>query len=633
MTVKPVLVPAGLAASTVCAVASIQLRAPIPVRFIAVLVALVLVPGLAVTYRVNAYRRYDDAIRSATALPFAFGMAWLVLATEVLVYAQWWKPGALIPATTAFAALLVVTSAQGAHLRRRASRERLWIWGISAIGCWFVALQAWSIYRAPYRIEELGSIQTAWIRAESTPGQLGRASGSAISILLEAVVPFRRSTFGTLLAARWLALGLFGVAIVFAVSWGRSLAKGPNLVLAFAAMVGACSIVQVDVLSGVTAVSTPLLLASGVCLAGRSRLSGRFALAGGLLTLGAVSSRTGFGAAIGLGLWLVLDAQSWPAIRGVARNRFGALTAGLLGTLTVAIVCSRIFSVPFPVLHGHPVSIATGKIPALQACGWLVLLATGALLVDIAVARPSRSRRHRINRHHAPLITLIGAGFGASVEGLPLLQVAPLLLLLSVLSITGLLFSPDSGFARLVRSQRAVNAVHEVVPRARLTLFGLVTLVLLLAGLQTVRVARLSNRQQTSQMAYILERTTALDAVYDPSGEVGVLRPRAEHKAIGRAAFAVVPGDTARDRELRKTLIAAGFTRTTQPGVWARVLQWSTNPPVAVLPDEGLQWSTNPPVAVLPYEASKSGSGSSLDWAPPVLVYNEALSVDTGGKG
>ena len=615
--VKPVLVPAGLAASTVCAVASIQLRAPIPVRFTAVLFALVLVPGLAVTYRVNAYRRPDDAIRSATALPFAFGIAWLVLATEALLYAHWWKPGALIPATAAFAALMVVTSAQGAHLRRRASRERLWIWGISAIGSWFIALQAWSIYRAPYRIEELGSIQTAWIRAESTPGRLGRASGSAISILLEAAVPFRRSTFGTLLAARWLALGLFGFAIVFAALWGRSLAKGPNLALAFAAMVGASSIVRFDVLSGVTAVSTPLLLAAGVCLAGRGRLSCRFALAGGLLTLGAVSSRTGFGAAIGLGMWLVLDARSWPAIRGVARSRFGALTAGLLSTLTVAIVCSRIFTVPFPVLHGHPVSLANGKMPALQACAWLVLLATGALFVDIAVSRPTHSRRHRINRHHAPLITLIGAGVGASVEGLPLLQVAPLLLLLSILSITGLLFSPDSGFARFVRSQRAVKPVSEVVPRSRLTWLGPVVLALLLAGLQTARVARLSNRQQTGQMAYILERTTARDAVYDPSGEVGVLRPRADHNAIGRAAFAVVPeGDTARDRELRKTLNAAGFTRTARPGVWAPVLRWSTNQPVGVVPDQ----------------APKSGSGSSLDWAPPVLVFNQARNVDPGGR-
>ncbi len=674
MTVKPVLVPAGLAASTLGAVASIQFAAPVPVRFIAVLVVLVLVPGLALTYRVNAYRR-DAAIRSVGAVPFAFGIAWLVLSTEALIYARWWKPGALIPASAAFAALMVATSGKDAHLQRRASRDRLRIWGISAIGCWFVALYVWSIYRTPYRVEELGSIQTAWIRAGSTSGRPGGLSGSAMALLLEAVVPFRRSTFGTLLAARWVAFGLYGVAVVFATMWGRSFANARNLPLVFAALVGASSIFRVDVLSGVTAVSTPLLLAAGLCLAGGSRLRWHFVAAGGLLVLAGVSSLTGLGAAVGIGLWLAFDTRSWPTIRGLTRNRLGALAAGLLSMLIVTIVCSHIYSIPLPLLHRHPVSLATGRIPGLKAYGSLVLLAMGVLLTDIAASWSTHARRQRIRRHHAPLLTLMGAALGASLEGLPLRLVAPPLLLLSIVSITGLVFSSESGFALLVRSHRAVTAVKAGAVKAgavkggaaggRLSRLGLVALVLLLAGLQTTRVARLSNRQQTRQMAYILERTTARDAVYDPSGEVGVLRPRVDQTAIGRAAFAVVPdGETIRDRALRKTLVAAGYASTTQPGVWAAVLQWSTNPPiaipsnealqwstndpVAVPSDETLQWSTNPPVAIASDETLRwttnppaaipsdetlpDGSNNSLEWTPPVPEFNAARSSAPGGS-
>ena len=653
MTEKHVLVPAGLAASTLGAVASIQFGAPVPVRFIAVLVALVLVPGLALTYRVNAYGR-DAAIRSVGAVPFAFGIAWLVLSTEALIYARWWKPGALIPATAAFAALIVATSGKGAHLQRRASRDRLRIWGIAAIGSWLVALYVWSIYRTPYRIEELGSIQTAWIRAAGTSGRPGGVSGSAMVLLLEAVVPFRRSTFGTLLAARWLALGLYGVAVVFAAMWGRSVTSARNLPLVLAVLVGASSIFRLDVLSGVTAVSTPLILAAGLCLAGGSRLRGRFVAAGGLLVLAGVSSLTGLGAALGVGLWLAFDKRSWPTIRGLTRNRLGALAAGLLAMLTVTIICSHIYSIPLPLLHRPPVSSAKGRMPGLQVYGSLVLLAMGALLTDIAASWTTHARRQRIRRHHAPLLTLMGAALGASLEGLPLLLVAPPLLLLSIVSITGLVFSSESGVALLVRSHRAVSAVKAGPVKGgatggRLSRLGLVALVLLLAGLQTTRVARLSNRKQTRQMAYILERSTARDAVYDPSGEVGVLRPRVDHTAIGRAAFAVVPdGDTIRNRALRKTLVAAGYARTTQPGVWAAVLQWSTNPPVAIPSDEALQWSTNPPAALpsdealqwstnppaaLPPDATlPDGSNNSLEWTPPVLAFNEARSVEPGGR-
>jgi hypothetical protein len=617
---KPVLVPAGLAVSLLGAVASIAFGAPIPVRLVAVLVTLVLLPGMAVSFRIGTHGVGTDRSNSATPLALATGIAWLVLATEVLLYAHWWKPGAMIPASTAFAAIVMaVPSTKGAHIRRRSARTRFWIGCGTAVACWFVALQAWSIYRAPFRVEELWPVQGAWVRAGGTSVRPARVSSSAISLLFEAVIPFQRSSFGTLLAARWLALGLFLIALGSAAAWCRSLVRGRTLAFVLVAMVGSSAFFHADRLSGVTAVSTPLILASGVCLAGESRMRRRFLLAGGLVGLAAVSSRTGLGAAIGLGSWAYLDTRSSPPIQGVARTRVGAFAAGLLGTLIAVVICARIFVLPIPVMNHLSASTGTGRFRMLSLCGALALFALGAFVSDIATSWSGTTPRLRIRKHHAPLLALVGACIGASMEGVPLLQVAPPALLLSILGVTGLLASPDSGIARTARRRPARNAVDggpvgtRLAP-TRLAGLGFAAVMLVLGGVQTARVLKLSNQLQTRQMAYILERTTPGDAVYDPSRAVGVLRPQVDRKAIDQAAFAVVSeADIARDRVLEATLDAAGFTRAPLPGVWVAVLQWSSSLPVHVSPART--------VTDLP--------GNTLDWTRPVKVPAEARTSET----
>lgn len=632
MTTRPILIPAGLAACLLATIACIQLRAPVPVRFVVVLATLVALPGVAVSYRLKSQLRRCDANSSETAFSLGVGIAWLVLTTEVLLYAHWWKPGALLPASVAFAAIVTAAPSTGAtHVQRRSPLNRRWMLCVAAVGGWFVALQVWSLYRAPYRAEELSPIQYAWTSAQGASGGLQRASGSAMSLLFELVIPFQRSTFGTLLATRWLALVLFVLGLVFAMLWVRSLTNWANLGIALAALLVMSAFVQADRLGGVTAVSTPLILASGACLAGRSQMRRRILTAGGILTLAALSSRTGAGAAIGLGLWLVLHAQSWPTIRGVFRTRIAALTVGLLATVTTVAICARIYSFSIPLLNERPVRLAAGSVRLVAVCISVASLAICAFLLDVVVLRSVHARRHRIRSQHAPLLALAGAGLGASLEGRPFSQIAPLLLLLSMVSVTGLAASPDSGIRRTVARSMGASTVGGRSKKLRAVTTGFVALAGLLGGAQTVRATKLSNSAQTRKIAYILERTSPREAVYDPSQAVGVLRPRADRSTLSQAAFAVISdADLERDPALREVLDAAGFIRTGPPGVWAPELQWSTASP-AVAPTHvdsiastdvssddragSLDWS--PPVAVV---AEESGS---LDWLPPVGVVTE----------
>ena len=199
-------VPAALIGLFVVAAASLVSGAPAWLRIVPMLGALVVVPGLSL---VHGFGRRLPA--SALTWALAAGSAWLVLGSQVLLYSGWWKPAALLPASLGVSAV-----ALGFPRIRSAALVTIGRLGRLGLAMSFpcaAVVQVWAIYHAPYTADELARLQSAWTWSERSRGATGRLALSATSLLEAVVIPFRRPSTGTLLASRWLGLGLLVTAV------------------------------------------------------------------------------------------------------------------------------------------------------------------------------------------------------------------------------------------------------------------------------------------------------------------------------------------------------------------------------------------------------------------------------------
>ena len=170
-------VPTGLALIFLISVTSLALRAPAAFRLVPMLAVMVALPGFAVSRHLQSRTRF-----AAVPIGAAVGIAWLVLASEVLVYSRWWKPAALIPATLCMSAVAVAVPVhRAAHgLRWDAVRRTSVGLGVASSGL-FIAAQTLSLRRTPYSADELKPLQFAWMTSTGTRNGTGTSSGYAAS--------------------------------------------------------------------------------------------------------------------------------------------------------------------------------------------------------------------------------------------------------------------------------------------------------------------------------------------------------------------------------------------------------------------------------------------------------------------
>ena len=447
----------------------------------------------------------------------------------------------------------------------------------------------------------------------------GHSPLSAVSLLYRAVIPFGNPSTGTLLATRWLTLGLFSSALVLAVMWVRTLVSGRSLAVVVSALVGAAVICNGDRLVDVTVVAAPLVLAAGWCMSGHGRFMRRLVAGGVLLGTAALSSRVGAGAAIGLGLWAVLNAKVSGGVLRVARKRTGAFVLGFLGATAVVVSGAFVLRVAIPAFTtDRPTSLVRPGVPSSLAFAALFLVVAGVLLADIASSSPRPGFRLDLGGRHAPLFALAGSCLGAVLEGSPVSVVAPLPILLSVLSVAGLLAPRERTHDGAPDASTGVSPVGAGTGGRFLDVLSVAVLVLVPVSLEASGLSKVSNRPQTRQMAYILERTRPSEAIFDPTGEVAVLRPRVERADLSRASFVVAtPAVLARDPGLKNALVAAGFVETPVPDIWAAALSWSDSVASDGVVSDGVVSEvdrTSPPRG----EVTDPGPGESLDWYHPM---------------
>ena len=523
--------PNGMILALGAAVLSLAVGTPAWIRVVPVLLVLVAMPGVTLARHIG-----HDGARTPVALTVAIGMAWLVVASEALLYARWWKPAALIPATLAVSAIAVVVPARRAAHRVRLLRRPL-VAVISLAGT-FVALQIWAMFRAPYGREELAALQGALTWSPSTTGRTGGVRLSALSLVESLVIPLRRPSTGTLLAARWLGLGLLIAAVVAAATWARMIVNRRAAATTAVLLTGAAAVVHVDGMSGVAAVGAPLLLAAGWCLTDTERRPRRMALGGALLGAGALCSRQCALAAVGLLLWAVVDARQRQRRRASADPDGPTLppsvVLGMLAAVAVGALVASGAGVTVPVLSGamprdvggggpHTVAILLASLPIL-------LLALAALARALpSLAKPSH--RGVVNVSHAPMFALAGALAGASIESASLARVALLPLLLMALC-AGTLIGAELGDH---------DDVTGLPRRSVLLRVGVAAVIAAPLGVTVVRTWHSTNHAQLARVASVLAGSPA-EVVFDPVGPVAVLRPRvgpsaAVRSARGRAIF------------------------------------------------------------------------------------------------
>ena len=554
--------------AVVAALTGVSIHAGPGLRAVPVLVTLVMLPGAAFSRHL---RLADTGSRLSPPIAAAAGAAWLVLASEALLYLHWWKPAALIPMTLAVStAAAAVPVYRGNHLREVNHRFRAFV---AAMCSGLVALMVASIYRARYSVAELQVLQDAWMWSQNSP-RTGRTSLSGLSIVQGLIVPFKNASMGTLLAARWIGLAIMLSAVATALGWSVAIAGRRHVTTAAIAMLGAAALAGFAGPSGAASVGAPFLLAAGWCLTGRNQSLWRLGASGVLLGIAAMASPQCAVTGAALLIWLSVDTwrrRTMPG--GVKRStrKLAAVTSGLcISAVGVVLATARYgLRVPFPVVELERMSLLDQGRGFLIVAS-LLLVALAAVLNEIS---RSRGPSLMLRRRQTPIVALVASCIGAVFDRSNLPRAALLPGLFFVLCISMLLSAdPDSG-PTPVRSRRANWG--PTLPRTGVAIVAsILVLVPVAVGFKDLGTGVGTN--QRHRIAFVLGNTNPWDSVYDPQGATGVLRARVDRDRLGGATIAIVGSRELRtDPTLAATLIS-GFEPTSLPGVWRRQTKLAT---------------------------------------------------------
>ena len=573
--------PTSIALIVLISVTSLALRAPAAVRLVPMLAVLVALPGLAVSRHLQSRSRF-----AAVPIGAAVGIAWLVLASEVLVYSRWWKPAALIPATLCMSALAAAVPVhRAAHgLRWDAARRTSVGLSVASTGL-FIAAQTLSLRRTPYSADELKPLQFAWMKATGARNGTVSHSGSTLGWLETWLIPFHRASTGTLLAARWLELGFLALTVALAGIWARSFTGRRGQATSWAILIAAAAAIHTEQLRPGTAIAAPLLMGAGYCLTPTRDTKTRPGFGGVLLGAAALGSRTCALAAAALAIWAILQARAarrpitFPAWAGPIRRMIAGIAVAAITAVLLAVV-------------------ADARIPSLSETerasrrgGSTVFALWFAAFVVITLLASVRHRQQRAGRsglrrgmcRNGPVLALAGACLGALLEQGPVLGELSVPLLLLALSTAKLVWS-DQGPELDVARQPLASAPDRSARTSRWQIgITLMIVAIPIAG----RFAELdgtNNEAQLARISYLLQHSGPYDAVFDPSHTVGVMRVPIGRADLDQAAFAIVPPSMLSGDLGLQSALRAGFEPTPYADVWRATLRWSTPPLTLELP-------------------------------------------------
>ena len=563
------LVASALVAALAAVLTGLLTDAPAWTRFVPVLCVLVALPGAALSRHLRVSSLVGTRLASAP-VSAAIGVAWLVLSSEVLLYARWWKPPALVLATVCLSALSIAIPVQRGKHGLRWGTTRIWSIGLAMVGtALLLIVQALAIGRSPFRASELTTLQSAWQWSRGSA-----APTSSLARLLRWLLPMVRPTLGTLQASRWLLLALLAATLVLAGSWSRSFTRREGTAVTWVLLMVAGLTAHLDDMRPSAGPAGALLLGGGWCLTASRNGSTRRGAAGVLLGIAALGSRTTAVAAVSLVVWSVVD------VRRARRPRTGPrglgaserLVAGFALAAVATVVVARRAGVALPVVSD----------PVVMAGPLVLLLLLSLLGAAVAIARHHLRERSgppiALTALSGPAFALAGACAGAAFDGGASLHGLSVLPVLVALCASGLVGHEPTVTAGLpsAPSRRGSSPNRRLHPMHRALVL---TSVVLAAGAtgRLVEVLRSDNSGQSSRIAYVLERTGPYDAVYDPFGTIATMRPLVNRSGLDQAAFAVVSPtmlqlDPTLDRSIRST-----FDPTPYPDVWRAGLRWSTS--------------------------------------------------------
>ena len=583
---------------------------------------LVVLPGRALARHLLPEVRVRPA-----SVAMALGITWLVLASQVLLYARWWKPAALIPASLAVTAL---ANALPAARPKHGKRSRNVRSTASAIAVGLVVLAtAVSMATARYSNVEIATLQHAWDRSS---GSNSFPSSSATSILQWLVLPMREANAGTLLASRWLGFALSAAAIAFAYRCVAARVRADRRMALVAFLAAGVSLSQAVRFMDVATVGAPFLFAGMTLLVRPPRGPLPPVVAGFALGIAALSAPTSALAAAGVLITVTLRAlrPANPAdgvahaivsllctisatvmsVAGTAlaahagidvpgfaftlsSDRFDHLGVILFATVVVVVV------VTIAVAAGA----ATWRFRAVPAAGRIRAerQSIRSICADAATWRIRAERQSirsiRTNVDPMLLTALIGSVSGVLLADAPLDRTALVAVLVALCCVAEAAWPPDVSSMHIPRpdavsSRPTVGAPRVGAPRVGASRVGAprvdrkaradraavgLAIVAVVGSIATAALAsRHTNTAQLASLRVITEQTTSTEWVLRTDPSVPVMRRTVGLAEINRATMAVVRADTlAANAALRATL-DRDFDPTPVSGVWMRVLALST---------------------------------------------------------
>lgn len=537
------------------------------------IVVLVVLPG-----RALARHLLPEVRVRPTSVSIALGITWLVLSSQVLLYARWWKPTALIPASlfvTALAYCLPV--ARPRHGRRR--RDVGSTAAAVAVGL-VVAATAVSIARARYSVVEIATLQSAWSRASNGAAFPSR---SATSILQWLVLPMRAANTGTLLASRWIGLAFTAAALTLAYR-SVALRVRPDRRMALVVLLTAgASLSQGVRFMDIATVGAPFLFAGIALLVRPPRGPVQPVLAGLALGIAALSAPTTALAAGGV-LVTVTIRSLRPAnpADGVAH-----LAVSLLATISATL--SSVAGTAFAAHVGIDVpGFAFAAQPHTFGDLHISPFATIAIMFGIGAAtswfpalyEPIRQTVAGINP--MLLTALVGSVAGCLLVDAPVGRTGFVAVLVGLCCIAEAAWPANASNGRYSQLDDAPR--RPAPPARRLASDSFAdrvaigfTVAMLMAALATAGLtARGTNTTQLASLREITQRTTSTEWVLVTNPSVPVMRRTVGPNEIDRATMAIADAATlAADPELRSVL-QRDFVPTPVRGVWVRVLALSS---------------------------------------------------------
>ncbi len=538
-----------------------------------VIVVLVVAPG-----RALARHLLPEARVRPVSISIALGIAWLVLASEVLLYARWWKPAALIPASLLVTALAYsLPVARPRHGRR--TRDVRSTAAAVAVGLVVVATGA-SMARARYSDVEITTLQSAWDRASNGAAFPSR---SATSILQWLVLPMRAANAGTLLASRWMGL-MFAVAALPLAYRSVALRVRADRRMALVVLLAAgASLSQGVRFMDIATVGAPFLFGGMALLVRPPRGPVQPVLAGLALGIAALSAPTTALAAAGVLVAVTIRSLRPANPADEVAHLFVSLLVTISATLTsvagTAFAAHVGIDVPGFAFAAHPHTFGDLRVSPF---------ATIAIMFGIGAATSwfpglYNAIRRTIARVNTMLLTaLVGALTGALLADAPVGRtgfVAVLVALCCVAEAAWPTKTANERFSGLdVAPRRPIPMVRHVpsdsvADRAAIGL----AVVMLVGALATAGLAaRRTNSAQLASLREITERTTSTEWVLSTNPSDPVMRRSVRPDEIDRATMAILaPDKLATDTELR-TRIERDFAPTPVRGVWVRVLAFSS---------------------------------------------------------